>query len=204
MVALFDRYYGDPNSKLAVLGKILCAVGSGASLISLSGDSHTLKDYYKEYVGSGCTKTFVDYPFLICAASETVLSKNCISGLWDTRFLFNDKVQCYSLEAGRTSRLDAMRQPLRMAIETGNFSLPGLVDVVSNIVGLWPLIVSHLKETGRKDSGDSLVVWFILLVSFSLNCRYLPVFCCLEKRDRWKLLHQSGGQNEVPSLPPYL
>ena len=52
------------------------------------------------------------------------------------------------------------RQSLRMAIETGDLSLPGLVDVVSNIIAVWPLIVSDLKETGKKDSGDSLVVWF--------------------------------------------
>ena len=50
------------------------------------------------------------------------------------------------------------RQSLRRAIETGDLSLPGLVDVVSNIIGVWPLIVSYLKETGKKDSGDSLVV----------------------------------------------
>ena len=41
------------------------------------------------------------------------------------------------------------RQSLRRAIETGDLSLPGLADVVSNIIG-----------TGKKDSGDSLVVWF--------------------------------------------
>ena len=52
------------------------------------------------------------------------------------------------------------RPSLRRAIETGDLSLPGLVDVVSNIIGVWPLIVPHLKETGKKDSGDSLVVWF--------------------------------------------
>ena len=50
------------------------------------------------------------------------------------------------------------RQSLRMAIETGDLSLPGFLDVVSNIIGLWPPIVSYLKETGKKDSGDSLVV----------------------------------------------
>ena len=50
------------------------------------------------------------------------------------------------------------RQSLRKAIETGDLCLPGLVDVVSNIIGVWPLIVSYLKETGKKDSGDSLVV----------------------------------------------
>ena len=55
------------------------------------------------------------------------------------------------------------RQSLRRAIETGDLSLPGLMHVVSNIFGVWPLIVSHLKETGKKDSGDSLVVWFFFL-----------------------------------------
>ena len=54
------------------------------------------------------------------------------------------------------------RQILRRAIETGDLSLPGLVDVVSNIIGVWPLIVSYLEETGKKDSGDSLVVSFSL------------------------------------------
>ena len=58
------------------------------------------------------------------------------------------------------------RQSLRMAIETGDLSLHGLLDVVSNIIGVWPLIVSYLKETGKKDGGDSLVVWFFLLVFF--------------------------------------
>ena len=51
-------------------------------------------------------------------------------------------------------------QSLRRAIETGDLSLPGLLNVVSNIIGVWPLIVSYLKETGKKDTGDSLVIWF--------------------------------------------
>ena len=36
--------------------------------------------------------------------------------------------------------------------------MPYLVDVVANIIGVWPLIVSYFKETGRKDDGHSLVV----------------------------------------------
>ena len=52
----------------------------------------------------------------------------------------------------------ASRPALRKAIITNELSMPGLVDVVANIVGVWPLIVSYLKETGRKDEGDSLVV----------------------------------------------
>ena len=61
-VAIIDRYYVDANSELAISGQILRAVEVGASLVSLSGGSHTLVDCYKEYPGSGDTKTLVDYP----------------------------------------------------------------------------------------------------------------------------------------------
>ena len=33
-------------------------------------------------------------------------------------------------------------QSLRMAIETGDLSLPGPIDLVSNIIGVWPLTVT--------------------------------------------------------------
>ena len=47
---------------------------------------------------------------------------------------------------------------LKKAILTNDLSMPHLVDVVANIIGVWPLFVSYLKETGRKDDDDSLVV----------------------------------------------
>ena len=50
------------------------------------------------------------------------------------------------------------RPALRNAIITNELSMPELVNVVANIVGVWPLIVSYLRATGRKDEGDSLVV----------------------------------------------
>ena len=50
------------------------------------------------------------------------------------------------------------RSALKKAILTNDLSMPHLVDVVANIIGVSPLIVSYLKETGRKDEGDSLVV----------------------------------------------
>ena len=55
---------------------------------------------------------------------------------------------------------DWMASPpaLPMAIITKDLSKPGLVDAVANIIRRWPLVVSYLKETGRKDNGDSLVV----------------------------------------------
>ena len=60
-VAIIDRCFGDTNSELAIFGKNLSAAGSGALLVSLSGASHTLVDCYREYIGSGYTKTLVGY-----------------------------------------------------------------------------------------------------------------------------------------------
>ena len=36
--------------------------------------------------------------------------------------------------------------------------MPGLFEVMANIVGVWHLVVSYFKETGRKDNGNSFVV----------------------------------------------
>ena len=166
-VAIIDRYYGDENSELEILGKILIAVGSGASLVSLSGGSHTLVECYKEYLGSGYTKTLVDYPIF-----DARLLKRCLQ---KTASVIFGTLDPFSMTEFIVARLKGAehrdwmqsRQSLRRAIETGDLSLPGLLDVVSNIIGVWPLIVSYLKETGKKDSGDSLVVWFFLRVTLS-------------------------------------
>ena len=157
-VAIIDRYYGDANSELAILGKILSAVGSGASLVSLVGGSHTLVECYKEYLGSGYTKTLVDYPVFDARLLKRCLQKTAsvVFGTLDP-FSMTEFIFARLKGAGHRDWMQS-RQSLRRALETGDLSLPGLLDVVSNIVGVWPLIVSYLKETGKKDNGDSLVV----------------------------------------------
>ena len=76
----------------------------------------------------------------------------------------------------------ASRPALRKAIITLDFSMPELVNVVSNIVGVWPLIVSYLRETGRKDEEDSLVVRYFLVGIFLLH-QSLPItLCCFQKK----------------------
>ena len=49
---------------------------------------------------------------------------------------------------------------LRRAVITGDLSLsmPGLLKVVADSVGIWPLINSYLKKTCKKDNRGSLVV----------------------------------------------
>ena len=202
-VAIIDQYYGDANSELAILGKILSAVGSGASLVALVGGSHTLVECYKEYLGSGYTKTLVDYPVF-----DARLLKRCLQKTASVVFGTLDPFSMTEFIVARLKGAEhrdwmQSRQSLRRAIETGDLSLPGLLDVVSNIVGVWPLIVLYLKETGKKDNGDSLVVWFFLLSFFAVSCSLSSVFSCLEKRDRWILLRRPVGQNEVSSVPSH-
>ena len=202
-VAIIDRYYGDANSELAILGKILSGVGSGASLVALVGGSHTLVECYKEYLGSGYTKTLVDYPVFDARLLKRCLQKTAsvVFGTLDP-FSMTEFIVARLKGAEHRDWIES-RQSLRRAIETGDLSLPSLLDVVSNIVGVWPLIVVYLKETGKKDNGDSLVVWFFLLSFFAISCSLSSVFSCLEKRDRWILLRRSVGQNEVSSVPSH-
>ena len=62
------------------------------------------------------------------------------------------------LKEAETRDWMSSRPALKKHILTNDLSMHHLVDVVANIIGVWPLIVSYLKETGRKDDGDSLVV----------------------------------------------
>ena len=158
-LAIFDRYYGNANSELAFLGKILSAVSSGASAVSLNGGSHTLVHCYREYPGSGYTKTLVENPIF-----DVPLLKRCVQ---KTASVVFGTLDPFSMTKFIVTRLKGAehrdwmqsRESLRMAIETGDLFLPGLLDVVSNIIGVWPLFVLYLKETGKEDSGDSFVVW---------------------------------------------
>ena len=155
---VIDRYHGDASSELVIFGQVLCAIGSGASLVSFSGGSHTLVESYKEYLGSECMHGVLDYPIFDVRRLKRCLQKiaSVVFGTLDpfsmTEFIVT------RLKGAKHRDWMQSRQFLRRAIETSDLSLPGLVDVVSNIIGVWPLIVSYLKETGKKGSGDSLVV----------------------------------------------
>ena len=157
-VGVNDRYHGDASSALLIVGQVLCAIGSGASLVSISGGSHTLVESYKEYLGSGCMRGELDYPTFVVRLLKRCLQRTAsvVFGTLDP-FSMTEFVVTRLKGAEQRDWMQS-RQFLRRAIETGDLSLPGLVDVVSNIIGVWPLIVSYLKETGKKDSGDSLVV----------------------------------------------
>ena len=141
-VGVIDRYYGDASSKLVVFGQVLCAIGGKASPLSFSGGSNTLVECCKEYLGSGYMQELLEYPTFDVRLLKRCLEKtaSAVFGTLDPFSKTEIIVTRFKGAEGRDWMLS--RQSLRKAIETGDFSLPGLVDIMSNIIGVWPLIVS--------------------------------------------------------------
>ena len=157
-VTVTDRFAVDATHELSVLGSVVAEVGGSASLVAVSGGSHVLADTYGEYLGSGYTHKLVEYPI-----SDLRLLKRCLQKVSSSVFGSLDPFSLTEFIVTRLKRAEhhdwkMSHSSLRRAIITGELSMPSLVEIVSNIVGVWPLIVFYLKETGRKTGGDSLVV----------------------------------------------
>ena len=102
---------------------------------------------------SGYTKTFVDYPTFDVRLLKRCLQKTAwlVFGTLDPFRMTKFMIMC--LKGAENQGWMQSRQSLRMAIETADLSHPGLLDVVCNIIGVWPLIVSDLKrdrEEGQR------------------------------------------------------
>ena len=157
----------------------------GASVASISGGSTVLVEDFCEYLGSGYRQKLIDYPvfdlrlFRRCLQRTASSVFGSLDGLAMTVFIVN------RLKRAETRDWMSSRPALKKAILTNDLSMPHLVDVVANIIGVWPLIVSYLKETGRKDDSDSLVVrspsfwscWCTFLTR--INCAVL----CFRRRE---------------------
>ena len=157
-VNVTDRFTVDATHELSVLGSIVAAVGGWASLVAVTGGSHVLADTYGEYLRSGYSHKLVEYPVLDLRLLKRCLRKvsssvfGCLDPFSMTEFIVR------RLKGAEHRDWMMSRSSLRRAIITGELSMPSLVEVVSNIVGLWPLILVYLEETVRKTDDDSLVV----------------------------------------------
>ena len=157
-VAVTDCFSNDAIHELSVLGSVVAAVGGSASLVVVSGGSHVLADTYGEYLGRGYSHKLVDYPIF-----DLRLLKRCLQRVSSSVF---GSMNPFSTTEFIVTRLkgaehrDCMmpRSSLRRAIITGELPMPSLLEVDSNVAGVWPLIVVYLKETGKKTDVDSLVV----------------------------------------------
>ena len=161
-VAVTDRFSSDATHELLVLGSVVAAVGGSSSLVAVSGGSHVLADTYGEYLGSGYSHKLVEYPVF-----DLRLLQRCLQKVSSSAFGSLDPfsmTEFFFMRLRRAEHRDWMmsRCGLRRAIITGKLSMPSLLEVISNIVGVWPLIVVYIMETSRKTDDYSLVVYYIL------------------------------------------
>ena len=146
------------SSKKLVLGRVVDALGPDVSVASITAGSTVLVEAFCEYLCSGYLQELIDYPFFDLRLFRRCLQRTASSvfgsfdGLAMTEFIVN------RLKSAKTRDWMSSRPTVKKAILTNDLSMPHLVDVVANIIGVWPLIGSYLKETGRKDDSDSLVV----------------------------------------------
>ena len=181
-MATLDRYSSDPYQEITALGRVVDALGPDVSVASISGGSTVLVEAFCEYLGSGYRQKLIDYPvfnlrqFRWCLQRTSSSVFGSLEGLAMTEFIVN------WLKGAETCDWMSSRPALRKAILANDLSMTHLVDVVAKIIGVWPLIVSYLKETGRKDDGDSLVA---RSSSFcSCWCAPVPVLimpCCVSE-----------------------
>ena len=164
------------------MGKILDAAGPDAAVVSLHGGPHVLAEAFANYLGSGYQTKLIEYPTFHLRLMKRCLQRTAsfVFGSLDPFSLTEFIV--HRLKGAETRDWMASRSGLRKAIITNELSMPGLVDVLANIVGVWPLIVSYLKETGRKDERDSLVVRSFLVGIFLLQQSVSITLCCFWKK----------------------
>ena len=117
---------------------------------------------YAEYLGKGYTERLVEYPTydlrLQKRCPKKVVSSvfGCLDPISTTKFIIN------RLEGAEHRNSMLSRSSIRGAIIINDLQMPSPVEVDANNVDVWPLIVSYLKETGKKTVDDGLVVKHIL------------------------------------------
>ena len=186
-MAILDRYSSDPHQEVTLLGRVVDALGSDVAVASIIGGSTVLVlvEAFSEYLGCGYRQKLIDYPvfhlrlFRRCLQRTSSSVFGSLEGLAMTEFIVN------RLKGAETRDWMSSRPALKKAILTNDLSMPHLVDVVANIIGVWPLIVSYLKETGRKDDGDSLVVrsFSCLVTSAPFRTRFNCAVLCFRRRE---------------------
>ena len=156
-VAVTDRFSSDATHELSVLQSVVAAVGGSASLVAVSGGWHVLADTHGECLVRGYSRKLVEYQVF-----DLRLLKRCLQKVSSSVF---GPLDPFSTTEFIVKRLKGAEQrhwmmspsSIRHATITGELPMPSLVDVVSNNVRVWPLIVVYVKETGGKTEGDSLV-----------------------------------------------
>ena len=201
-VAVLSQFSTDTTLDATFLAKIVDAAGPDISVVSLHGGLHVLAEVFASHLGSGYRAKLVEYPIFDLRLLKRCLQRTAAS-LFGILALFSlTEFVVNSLKGAETRDWMQSCPALRKAIITNDLSMPGLVDVVANIVGIWPLIVSYLKETGRKDDGDSLVVKSSTVGDLWVSLKWAHYFfVVLEQGDGRVSIPRSTRVDEVQAVP---
>ena len=142
---------------MVVLGRIIDAFSPNVRVVSVQGGPDELVEGYQNFWPVDINKIdWVSVVWLVLFQTMAPKTASSVFRYLDpyymTEFIVN------RLKEAESCDWMASRPALKKAI-IGSLVMPELFDVVAKIVGVWPLIVPYLKETRRKDVGDSLVVW---------------------------------------------
>ena len=170
-VAVLSRFSVNTTLEATILAKILDAAGPDTSVVSLHGATHVLAEAFASYLATGYRAKPVEYP-----TNDLRLVKRCLQRTAASVFGSQDTSSMTEFVINRLRGADtrdqmASRPALRKASIKNDLSMPGPVVVIANFVGVWPLVVSYLKETGRKDDGDSPVVRSSTVGFLSASCK---------------------------------
>ena len=181
-VATFDVYNGDSPQEDSTLGRLIDVPGPDVSVISNNGGSATLVEAFCEYLRSWYRQKLIDYPsfdlrlFNRCLKWTSSRVFGCLDGFAKPGFIIN-----WMKSADTRGWMSSWPAPKKANL-TNDLSMPHLVEFVANIIGVWPLIVSSLKETGWKDDGNSFVVNFSSFNFFkAISYPYILFLWCLEE-----------------------
>ena len=149
-VAVFSRFSASTILEATILAKILDAAGPDTSVVSLHGRPHVLAEAFASYLGNGFRAKLVEYPTF-----DLRLLKRCLQRISASLFGSLDPFPMTEFVVNRlkgAASRDWMAPPVALlkAIITNDMSMPGLVDVVATIVGVWPLMVLYIKRHTAK------------------------------------------------------
>ena len=110
---------------------------------------HVLTEAFTSYLGSGYRAKLLKYPTFDLWLLKRCLQRTAASVSVSLDPFSMTEIVVHRLKLAATGDWMAAPHALRITIITIDLSVPGLIDVVANITGMWPLLVSYVKETGR-------------------------------------------------------
>ena len=186
-VAVLSEFSANTTLEATILVTILDAAGPDASLVFLHGGPHIVSEAFASYLGNGYHVKLVDCPTFDLRQMKRCLRWTAASviGILDPFSLTEFVVRRFR-DAENWEGM-AFCPALRKAIIANVISITGLVNVVANIIGVWPLVVLYLEKTGCKDDGDSLIVRSSVLDIF-LRLYNVFIAVLLFRRREWTVI----------------